>query len=89
MVRNVFAHLSLRLKRLQFDKASSMTSASVSGVELLKLEFSAFDENIMILAAFWKRFDALHVIHPRIGVDDAEKFTYKTSSQGWPCTLDR
>ena len=74
MIRNSLSDSSLKLKRMQFNKASSMTSTSVSGVKLPKLEVPTFDGNIMNWEAFWERFDAL--IHSRKGVDDAEKPTY-------------
>ena len=50
------SNLSLRLKRLQFDQASDMTitSTSISGVKLPKLEVPTFDGNIMNWAAFWE-----------------------------------
>ena len=73
-IRNALSDSSLRLKRIQFDQASSATSSTISGVKLPKLEVPTFDGNLMNWAAFWERFDAL--IHSRKGVDDAEKLTY-------------
>ena len=66
--------LSLRLKRLQFNQASSMNSASILGVKLSKLEVPTFDRDIMNWEAFWEHFNAL--IHSKMQVDDAEKLTY-------------
>ena len=66
--------LSLRLKRLEFDQASGLTSASVSGGKLPKLEVPTFDRNIMNWAALWEQFNAL--IHLKKGVVDSEKLTY-------------
>ena len=57
-IRNALSDLSLKLKRMQSDQASNMTSASISGVKLLKLEVPMFDGDIMNWAAFWERFDA-------------------------------
>ena len=44
--------LNLRLKLLEFDQASSVTSTGISGVKLLKLEVLMFEGNIMNWAAF-------------------------------------
>ena len=62
-IRNALSDLSLRLKRMQFDQASSTPSASVSGVKLPKLEVPTFDGIIMNWTPFWERFGAL--IHSR------------------------
>ena len=73
MIRNAVSNSSLRLKRMQFNQASSMTSANVLGVKLPKLEVSKFVGSLMNRAAFWKGFGAL--IQSRKGVDNAEKLT--------------
>ena len=53
-IEESLSNLSLRLKRLQFDQASSVTSTGISGVKLPKLEVPTFDRNIMNWAAFWE-----------------------------------
>ena len=73
-IKESLSDLSLILKRLQFDQASSVTSTGISGVKLSKLEVPTFDGNIMNWIAFWERFNAL--IHSKKQVDDAEKLTY-------------
>ena len=51
-IRNTLFNSSPRFKRMQFDQASSTTSASISGVKLPNLEVPTFDGNIMNWAAF-------------------------------------
>ena len=73
-IKESLSDLSLRLKRLQFDQASSVTLTVISGVKLPRLEIPTFDKNIMNWGAFWERFDAL--IHSKKQVDVMEKLTY-------------
>ena len=73
-IKESLSDLSLRLKWLQFDQASSVTSTGILGVKLPKLEVLTFDGNVMNWASFWERFNAL--IHSKKQVDDTEKLTY-------------
>ena len=51
-IKESLSDLSLRLKRLQFDQASSITSTSILRVKRPKLEVPTFDRNIMNWATF-------------------------------------
>ena len=51
-IKESLSDLSLRLKWVQFDQASSKTSTGISGVKLPELEVPIFDGNIMNRAAF-------------------------------------
>ena len=46
-IRNALSDSSLRLKRMQFNQASSVISSTVLAVNLPKLEVPTFDGNIM------------------------------------------
>ena len=72
-IKESLSDLSLRLKRMQFGRASGMTSSSISGVKLHKLEVPTFNENRMNRKAFWKQFNAL--IHLKKEVNDMDKLT--------------
>ena len=58
-IKDFLSNLSLRMKWLQFDQASGITSASISGVKLPKLEVPTFDGITMNWATFWGRFNVL------------------------------
>ena len=72
-IKESLFNLSLRLKWLKFDQSPGMTSASVLGVKLPKLEVPTFDWNIMNWTAFWEPFNALINLKE---LNDVYKLTY-------------
>ena len=71
----ILLKLSLQIKRLLSDKASTASNtSSASGVKLPRIDVPTFDGNIVNWVILWEQFEA--AIHRKHQLSNTDKLTY-------------